>query len=93
MQAQAVMCWLAFMIMTPAGAMAGVGFPQEPSTKPILQEAQARRSCKQVADCEEAVRIWCDGYRRADGDGDGIPCENVCRSLEEVNAIRQAIDC
>lgn len=50
-------------------------------------------SCKQVSSCEEAVEMWCGGYQRADGDGDGIPCENVCSSIEEVDQIRQQIGC
>jgi hypothetical protein len=53
----------------------------------------ARRSCKAVSTCEEAVIMWCNGYSRADGDGDGIPCENVCRSRRQVNEIRAAIGC
>lgn len=50
-------------------------------------------SCKQASSCEEAVQMWCDGYRRADGDRDGIPCENVCHSLGQVQKIMQEIDC
>jgi len=50
-------------------------------------------SCKQASSCVEAVRAWCGGYRRADGDNDGIPCENVCRSRGEVNRIRQQVGC
>lgn len=53
----------------------------------------AARSCKQVSSCEEAVILWCSGYRRADGDNDGIPCENVCSTLEQVNEIRRVIGC
>jgi hypothetical protein len=53
----------------------------------------ARVSCKQVSSCEEAVTIWCGGYARADGDGDGIPCENVCHSLEQVEAIKSQQGC
>ncbi|MFN3635151.1 MAG: excalibur calcium-binding domain-containing protein [Rhizobium rhizophilum] len=53
----------------------------------------AARSCKQVSSCEEAVVLWCSGYRRADGDNDGIPCENVCSTLEQVNEIRRVIGC
>lgn len=56
------------------------------------RHAQAR-SCKAVSSCEEAVRLWCGGYRRADGDNDGIPCENVCSSLSEVEAIKAEIGC
>jgi hypothetical protein len=53
----------------------------------------AARTCKQVASCAEAVELWCSGYRRADGDGDGIPCENICHSRAEVDGIREAIGC
>jgi hypothetical protein len=53
----------------------------------------AAASCKQVSSCEEAVELWCGGYRRADGDGDGVPCENVCSSVEEVDRIRVKIGC
>lgn len=53
----------------------------------------AARSCKQVSSCEEAVILWCNGYRRADGDNDGIPCENVCSTAEQVDEIRRVIGC
>jgi hypothetical protein len=52
-----------------------------------------RVTCKQVGSCDEAVQIWCNGYRRADGDSDGIPCENVCYTLEQVNELRQQQGC
>jgi hypothetical protein len=52
-----------------------------------------RRSCKAVITCEEAVEMWCGGYRRADGDGDGIPCENVCSSRSQVDGIRSKTGC
>ncbi|WP_082652777.1 excalibur calcium-binding domain-containing protein [Aureimonas sp. AU12] len=54
--------------------------------------AQAR-TCKAVSSCEEAVKLWCGGYRRADGDNDGIPCENVCSSVSQVEAIKAKIGC
>jgi hypothetical protein len=54
---------------------------------------EARITCKQVATCEEAVLLWCGGYSGADRDHDGIPCENVCRSRDQVDAIRQKIGC
>nr|WP_295463105.1 excalibur calcium-binding domain-containing protein [Mesorhizobium sp.] len=66
--------------------------PAPPVTYPSATHVKAR-TCKQVASCEEAVQIWCDGYRRADGDGDGIPCENICRSKEQVDEIRTRIGC
>ncbi|WP_232363951.1 excalibur calcium-binding domain-containing protein [Ciceribacter selenitireducens] len=53
----------------------------------------AGRTCKQVASCAEAVELWCSGYRRADADGDGIPCENICHSRAEVDQIRSAVGC
>lgn len=53
----------------------------------------ARVTCKQVNSCEEAVALWCNGYARADGDHDGIPCENVCHSVEQVEEIKQRQGC
>lgn len=58
-----------------------------------VQVAQARRTCKSVFTCRDAVILWCSGYRRADADNDGIPCENVCRSRAEVDEIRREIGC
>jgi hypothetical protein len=46
-----------------------------------------------VTSCREAVELWCSGYRRADADSDGIPCENICHSREQVDEIRRAIGC
>src|SRR5690606_8023781 len=46
-----------------------------------------RQSCKAVTSCYEAVVMWCQGYRRADGDSDGIPCENVCPNRQAVSQI------
>ncbi len=37
--------------------------------------------------------MWCNGYRRADGDNDGIPCENVCPNKMIVDQIRREIGC
>lgn len=75
---------LAFAIPAASGDL--------PVMLPLTTPAAAR-TCKQVSTCEEAVRLWCGGYRRADGDGDGIPCGNVCRTKEQVNAIRVKIGC
>jgi hypothetical protein len=52
-----------------------------------------RLTCKQVSSCEEAVEIWCNGYRGADRDNDGIPCENICHSLEQVENIKARQGC
>ena len=51
-------------------------------------------SCKSYGSCREAVIAWCAGqHPRADGDNDGIPCENVCRSRADVVAIMAEIGC
>jgi len=56
-------------------------------------EARAA-SCKSYSTCREAVIAWCAGqHPRADGDNDGIPCENVCRSRADVVAIMAEIGC
>ena len=50
--------------------------------------------CADYSNCRQAVIAWCNGeHPRADGDGDGIPCENVCRSLEQVEKIKKEIGC
>jgi len=50
--------------------------------------------CTDYWNCEQAVRAWCNGsHPRADGDGDGIPCENVCPNRRIVNQIRAQIGC
>ena len=51
------------------------------------------RSCKAASICKEAVEMWCNGYSGADRDNDGIPCENVCRSKKQVEAIQKQIGC
>ena len=50
-------------------------------------------TCKTVGSCREAVALWCGGYGRADGDHDGIPCENVCRNRRQVREIQSEIGC
>lgn len=69
----------------PSGR-SGLGRPQP------YRVAQAR-SCKAVSTCEEAVQLWCSGYSRADGDHDGIPCETVCDTKEQVDEIKAKIGC
>jgi hypothetical protein len=62
--------------------------------RPIKEILMARGgTCKTVSTCEEAVQLWCGGYSRADGDGDGIPCETVCRSKSQVDSIKQKVGC
>lgn len=63
------------------------------SSTPVQRIIVAQRSCKAVQTCREAVVMWCGGYSAADRDNDGIPCENVCRSLAQVEAIKKEIGC
>ena len=74
----------------PPGSQSGTG--EIPSPLGELLFAQ-RRTCRSVSSCEEAVRLWCGGYSRADGDNDGIPCENVCSTKRQVDEIRARIGC
>lgn len=50
-------------------------------------------TCKRARSCEEAVERWCGGYRAADRDRDGIPCENVCHSLAQVEQAKKRGAC
>tara|TARA_A100001391_G_scaffold123176_1_gene83955 strand:+ start:219 stop:545 length:327 start_codon:yes stop_codon:yes gene_type:complete len=74
------------------GASARAASPLDGGRSPLSLIA-ARRTCKSVSSCREAVQMWCDGYAGADRDNDGIPCENVCHSKKEVDAIRAEIGC
>ena len=62
-------------------------------------ECPRRRFCTQVSSCREAVHLWCVcGYRNADRDGDGVPCESLCgqsdpMTLERVSRIRRDLGC
>lgn len=59
----------------------------------VATTAEAAR-CKDYRNCRQAVKNWCAGnHPRADGDKDGIPCENVCRSKAQVDKIRAEIGC
>ena len=50
--------------------------------------------CSDYTNCRQAVVKWCTGqHNRADGDNDGIPCENVCRSRDQVRQIMREIGC
>jgi hypothetical protein len=87
-----------FISLLSVGSAGAAGNPLAPTTTPTvgssegLQVAQ-RQSCKAATTCQEAVEMWCGGYGRADADGDGIPCENVCRSKSQVDKIKEEIGC
>ena len=39
----------------------------------------SQKTCSQIRSCEEACyKLRVCGHTRRDGDGDGIPCENLC---------------
>ncbi|MDH4414545.1 MAG: excalibur calcium-binding domain-containing protein [Rhizobium sp.] len=78
----------AFFLLLLLSALAQPAAKAETNGKEV-----AARTCQQVSSCEEAVILWCNGYRRADRDNDGIPCENVCSTREQVNEIRRIIGC
>lgn len=85
-------CALALLVCSSLAFALPITTGTIPDTAPLSTPAAAR-TCKQVSTCEEAVRLWCGGYGRADADKDGIPCENVCRTKEQVDAIRARIGC
>jgi len=58
----------------------------------VLAQTAAAAKCSDYRSCSQAVRAWCAGWHpRADGDKDGIPCENVCRSVPQVRRERARI--
>ncbi len=63
------------------------------AASPVQFLMAQRQSCKAASTCQEAVEMWCGGYRDADRDRDGIPCENVCRSKAQVDKIKEDIGC
>ncbi len=87
---------LAVMAMAgPVGAAGSLSNPPARSNVSQVKEFMVaqRRSCSAASTCEEAVEMWCGGYSGADRDNDGIPCESVCRSRAQVDAIKKRIGC
>ena len=68
------------------GAVAGSA-PSEPApvvrTEPTSRttaECGSKRTCKEMSSCEEAMHYLNNcGLTRLDRDGDGVPCETICR--------------
>ncbi|MCK7579876.1 MAG: DNA/RNA non-specific endonuclease [Chromatiales bacterium] len=68
------------------GAVAGSA-PSEPApvakaepTSRTTAECGSKRTCKQMSDCAEArYYLTACGVTSLDGDGDGVPCEALCR--------------
>lgn len=81
-------------LLAAAGLLAAPAAYATPAAETALTPLiLAQRTCGDARNCREAVIMWCNGYRRADGDNDGIPCERVCRSRAQVNEIRAQIGC
>ena len=45
----------------------------------IPGEALAKYRCSNFSTCEEAMKAFKAGATYLDGDGDGVPCESLCR--------------
>ncbi len=84
---------LALVALSLAAPSTAEAFPRPPVTITSAIVLARGATCKTVGSCREAVELWCGGYRRADGDGDGIPCENVCHSRQQVREIQAEIGC
>ncbi len=39
----------------------------------------SKTTCRQMTSCDEAKRYLAAGFTKLDRDGDGIPCEALCR--------------
>ncbi len=67
-------------------ATASVGLAAQPGPSPLLAQAKAfscavkKRYCRDFDSCAEAKFYLTQcGLKRLDGDGDGIPCNSLCR--------------
>lgn len=57
----------------------------------LTAEAYAK-SCKKYRSCAEVIADFPNGnFGRKDRDGDGIPCENVCKSRKQVEDLLKKI--
>lgn len=70
------------VVFSALAVLAGVG-----------EVSAEKRYCKEMDSCAEAVESWCNGHADRDRDGDGIPCENICRSREQTLAEEELIGC
>jgi hypothetical protein len=65
-------CGGTFCVTSPGAAPA--------SAAPDTGSCGEKRFCKQMADCAEAMHYLKDcGLYKLDKDGDGVPCESLCR--------------
>jgi len=66
---------------------AAISLPGIPGAVAQDLSCGTRKTCKQMRSCTEAVfHLRQCGDRKRDGDGDGIPCENLCGdTLAQMN--------
>ncbi|MBA2127343.1 hypothetical protein DLM45_14080 [Hyphomicrobium methylovorum] len=67
--------------MAPADAGADETEPEKPiPVEASPQACGAKRFCREMSSCEEAKHYLNDcGLTQLDGDGDGVPCNKLCR--------------
>lgn len=54
--------------------------PAQSLTGQISADCGNKTYCREMLTCEEAMHYLKDcGLTRLDGDGDGVPCESICR--------------
>lgn len=81
------------LLVSGNGALAADVPRGTPWTEKSPAVLPVRLTCKSASTCYDAVVLWCGGYYGADRDQDGIPCETVCSSRAEVQAIEAEIGC
>ncbi|WP_377513110.1 excalibur calcium-binding domain-containing protein [Octadecabacter sp. R77987] len=77
---------ISLVLAGTVGAAEGIAPPRVTLDHPLfanLRNVQAfncsNTTCTQIRSCEEACyKLRVCGHTRRDGDGDGIPCENLC---------------
>lgn len=77
----------ACVVVAASGCVANPVQPtQAPVAAPVVAHAEARqcdsdkRRCSEMRDCAEAVFYLREcGVKGLDRDGDGVPCESLCK--------------
>lgn len=52
---------------------------EAPVSQPPAQTQLVCGNCSSMSSCDQAMACLAAGNGRLDGDGDGIPCESICR--------------
>lgn len=72
------------IIILIVGMVIGYFIGKHMSKKYVSNPAQSRtqiscKSCKEMRTCDEAKKYLASGCQSLDRDGDGIPCEDLCK--------------